>query len=149
MTEIRFYHLTRQTQEQALPLLLGKAYDGGRRVVLKLQNAQEIKRMNEHLWTFDPNSFLPHGSKADGNADMQPIWLTDMDENPNEAQVLILGHGASAQNHKDFDLCCELLDGQDEHAVKGARQRWKSYKEQGFEVTYWQQNDRGGWQQKA
>lgn len=149
MTEIRFYHLQRQTQDQVLPALLGKACAGGRRIVLKLRDEGEVRRVNEHLWTFQPNSFLPHGSRKDGNADQQPIWLTERDENPNGADVLIVGQGADTAMQKDFSLCCEMLDGRDETAVHAARQRWKAYKDEGFTVTYWRQNERGGWEQKA
>ena len=149
MTEIRFYHLQRQSEAQVLPLLLGKAYEGGRKIVVKLADERSVKQMNEHLWTYAPNSFLPHGSKADGSAEDQPVWLTDADENPNGADVLILGNGVEAENQGDFDLCCEMLDGNNPEAVKAARERWKSYKEKGYNVTYWQQTDRGGWEQKA
>ena len=149
MTEIRFYHLQTQSQIQALPLLLSKAVERGMRVVLKLRDEGQVEQLNDILWTFAPDSFLPHGSKKDGNADRQPVWLTAADENPNSASVLFLGQGAESEIQKDFTLCCEMLDGQDEAAISSARQRWKIYKEQGFDVTYWQQNPRGGWEQKA
>ena len=149
MTEIRFYHLQTQSQMAALPQLLAKAAERGMRAVLKLQDEDQVEKMNEALWSFAPDSFLPHGSKKEGNAPRQPIWLTTEDENPNGARVLFLGQGAQSAMQSDFDLCCEMLDGQDEDAIVAARGRWKSYKESGFTVTYWQQNPRGGWEQKA
>ena len=41
------------------------------------------------------------------------------------------------------------LDGQDEEAVALGRARWKTYKEAGYALTYWQQTETGGWEQKA
>lgn len=149
MTEIRFYHLQRQSQEQVLPALLSKALERGHRIVVKMVDDRAVEQMNEHLWTFNPNSFLPHGSAKDGNAEMQPIWLSAEDENPNGADVLIVGAGAQSAMQGDFTLCCEMLNGHDEQAVAAARGRWKVYKEQGFDVTYWQQGDAGGWEKKA
>ncbi len=149
MTEIRFYHLQRQSQEQVLPLLLSKALERGHKIVVKLIDERAVEQMNEHLWTFNPNSFLPHGSAKDGNEDQQPIWLTAKDENPNGADVLILGEGAESTMQGDFKLCCEMLNGHDEQAVAAARVRWKAYKDKDFDVTYWQQSDVGGWEQKA
>lgn len=149
MTEVRFYHLQRQSQEQVLPMLLSKALERGHKIIVKMADAAAVEKMNEHLWTFNPNSFLPHGSAKDGNAEMQPVWLTAEDENPSGADVLIVGVGAQSDMQCDFKLCCEMLNGHDEQAIAAARGRWKAYKEKGFDVTYWQQSERGGWEQKA
>lgn len=148
MSEIRFYHLERQTLDQVLPALLSKALSGGRRIVLKAPNVQEAERLNAHLWTYDPNSFIPHGSEKDGHAAHQPVWITAKDENPNSADVLILSGGVESALLGDFALCCEMLDGRDPEAVSAARARWKDYKDAGHDITYWQQGQQG-WEKKA
>jgi DNA polymerase-3 subunit chi len=152
MTEVRFYHLQSRTQNDVLPSLLSKAYEQGKRVVVKLRDKKEVSALDTYLWTFNVNSFLPHGSaktiKDDDVVPVQPIWLTDKDENPNGADVLIIAQGASSGMHGEFSLCCEMLDGHDEQAVSSARERWRAYKEKGFDVTYWQQDERGGWTKK-
>ncbi len=147
--EIRFYHLQKQTLDQALPQLLTKALSMGHKIVVKLKNQQSVDHMNQHLWVFRPDSFLPHGSKKDGFAEHQPVWLTADNDNPNGAKVIMTGGGALPDNAKDYDLCCEFLDGFDDDAVKAARERWKSYKDEGFDVTYWQQDEKGAWSNKA
>ncbi|MCB9990349.1 MAG: DNA polymerase III subunit chi [Rhodospirillales bacterium] len=148
MTEIRFYHLQTQSLEQALPQILGKAYAGGRRIVVRTNDAAAAQRLNDHLWTYRADSFLPHGSAKEGYAEDQPVWLTDRDENPNKADVLILTGGTASEKLSDFTLCCELFDGRDELAVTAARSKWKTYKDAGFDLTYWQQNEAGGWDKK-
>ncbi len=148
MTEIRFYHLERQSQDQVLPTLLAKALDGGHRIVVKTADDSQTQRLNEYLWTYNPDNFLPHGSKKDGNAELQPIWLSSKDENPNSADVLIVTQGSETAMSSDFSLCCEMLDGHDGDAIKAARARWKDYKEDGHSVTYWQQGERG-WEEKG
>ncbi len=149
MTEIRFYHLQTQTLEQALPKLLMKAYGTGKKIVVRAADATQVEALNMHLWTFHPNMFLPHGSKKDGYGDQQPIWLTDKDDNPNDAKILILTAPSEETDLTTFDLCCDIFNGFDEEQVKAARMRWKAHKEQGFDLTYWQQDDKGGWAQKA
>jgi DNA polymerase-3 subunit chi len=148
-TEIRFYHLQQTPLERALPEILQKAVAGGRRAVVRAHDEAMAERLNEILWTYDPNSFLPHGSKKDGSAAEQPIWLTAEEENPNGADILILTHGATCADPGAFALCCEMLDGTDAAAVSAARARWKHYKEAGHTLTYWQQNERGGWEKKG
>jgi DNA polymerase-3 subunit chi len=149
MTEIRFYHLQQTPLERALPEMLQKAVGDGRRVVVRSADEAGLGRLNEVLWTFKPDSFLPHGGKKEGFAEDQPIWLTLEEENPNGAQVLILTHGAAYADLSAYNLCCEMLDGNNDEAVAAARQRWKIYKDAGHSLTYWQQNERGGWEKKA
>jgi len=147
MTEVRFYHMERSTLESALPALLNKAVTQGN-VTVQSTTSQNVEKLNTHLWAYDPNSFLPHGSAKDGHEQEQPIWLTDSQENPNGSDILILTHGATNENIKDYKLCCEMLNGNDQEAVAQARQRWKEYKDKGFDITYWQQGQ-NGWEKKA
>ncbi len=149
MTEIRFYHLQSQTMEQALPQLLTKAYSKNGNLILKLPKKIQIEPMNQHLWTFDPHSFLPHGSAKDGFAENQPIWLTEKEENPNSAKTLIWMGDCGQEYLNNFDLCCHIFNGFDTEEVSASRARWKEYKAAGFELTYWQQTAKGGWEQKA
>ena len=149
MTEVRFYHMERSGLEQTLPMLVTKALQNNHKIIIKSAEQNEIERLNEHLWTFDPNSFIPHGSAKDGHAANQPVWLTAEDENPSGADVLILTHGAAHEDLKDFSLVCEMLNGNDPESVTAARARWKTYKDQGFETTYWQQSPAGKWEKKA
>lgn len=148
-TAVRFYHLQRQGEMDVLPLLLGKACVQGHKIVVKCRDEAQVQSVNDFLWTFDASSFLPHGAGQDENAALQPIWITAQDERPNDADVLILMHGADSDMTSDFTLCCEMLDGHDGAGVDNARVRWKVYKERGFDVTYWQQSVHGAWEKKA
>jgi DNA polymerase-3 subunit chi len=148
MTDVNFYHLQRSALEQALPKLLEKILQAGKRAVVIARSEQRVDALNTLLWTFDPNSFVPHGSKADGNGPDQPVWLTTDDENPNAATVLVLTDGAATARLADYERCLELFDGNDPERVADARQRWSEYKAAGHAVTYWQQGERG-WEKKA
>ncbi len=150
MTEVRFYHLLTQPLERALPAILSKVLSTDRRAVVRFADDKEVRHFNDHLWTYDAGSFLPHGHGKNEYASMQPVYLTTLAENPNKANVLVLcNQNAVPENIGEFSLCCDFLDGQNDDAVQGARERWKIYKEAGHAVTYWQQTDSGGWEQKA
>ena len=56
---------------------------------------------------------------------------------------------AVPENIADFTLCCDFLNGNDDEAVDAGRARWKEYKAAGHAITYWQQTETGGWEQKA
>ena len=93
-TEVNFYHLTKSSLEDALPRLLVKTLQAGERAVVMLGSPERVDALNTHLWTFDPNGFLPHGSARDGEAERQPVWLTHLDENPNGAAFLFVADRA-------------------------------------------------------
>lgn len=149
MADIRFYHLQKQSLDQALPLILEKAYSANHRILVKMSNTTEVERMNTHLWTYKPDKFLPHGSNKNGHADKQPIWLTEKDDNENNANVLVLTQGKTEESLDSYSLICEMLDGRNDQAITEARKRWKGYSEAGHDVTYWHQSDSGKWEKKA
>ncbi|MEM6811292.1 MAG: DNA polymerase III subunit chi [Pseudomonadota bacterium] len=149
MTEVRFYHLQKQNLDEALPLILEKAYASGHRTIVRMASEDEAERMAGHLWSFRQQSFIPHGTKKDGNAAMQPIWITDDgEENPNNAKTLILTQGRTQDDISSFELCCEMLDGRNDNQVSEARKRWKEYQSKGYDVTYWHQSEEGTWEKK-
>jgi DNA polymerase-3 subunit chi len=148
MTEIRFYHLTTRSLDQALPDILQKALFAGHKIIVRTADDAETERLTNHLWTYHPNTFLPHGSKKDGRGELQPIWLTAGNDNPNKADVLIVTSGATPESLDDFTLFCDMFDGREETQLSAARDRWKSYKDSGHTLTYWQQTEKG-WEQKV
>ena len=149
MTEIRFYQLKKHPLEQALPKLIEKVVSSGAKAVIMAESKERIAVLSSRMWTYDPGAFLAHGSAADGNPQLQPVWLTDADENPNAAQVLFLTDGAVSGTVAGYGLCCELFDGNDDAIVAAARDRWRGYLEAEYHLTYWQQNESGAWEKKA
>lgn len=147
-SEIRFYHLEHARLEDTLAQLLHKTLASGRRAVVRTGSPERTDMLNQHLWTFDSGSFLPHGSSKDGDADMQPVWLTEDEENPNQAQVLFLCDGSACDHPEHFDLICTIFDGNDPDLVANARLQWKAWKDKGLSLTYWQQGA-NGWEKKA
>ncbi len=147
--EIWFYHLERTTLERVLPDLLEKTLARGWRAVVRAGSEERVEALNVHLWTYRPDSFLPHGSAKDGYESEQPVYLTNGDEIPNQADALFLVDGAGAGDLAPFRRCITIFDGRDDEAVNAARAFWKSAKADGYAVTYWQQSAQGRWEQKA
>jgi len=104
---------------------------------------ERAEALTQHLWTYNPNSFLPHGNAKDGNAELQPIWLTAEDERPNNAEYLFLTDGAASSRLGEYTRVFDIFDGNDEEALSAARGRWGACKKDGHALSYWQQNDKG------
>lgn len=151
MTRVDFYHLQQKTLDEVLPKLLQKAYSTGKHIKVKIGTEERVEFINSLLWTYNDESFLPHGSKKDGFADQQPIWLSADIENPNTALFLFLVDGAeeNAETLTQYERVFNIFDGNSAEAVQQARRLWKEYKNSGCEVYYWQQDNAGKWIQKA
>jgi DNA polymerase-3 subunit chi len=154
MTDIRFYHLERSTLESALPAMLERVLERGQRALVVVGSKERLEALSARLWTYRPDSFLPHGGADDGHAQDQPVLLAvggagdPARANANRAQVVFLADGARLGDPAGFAQCVELFDGADENAVAAARQRWRDYKAQGHTLTYWRQTAEG-WKQEA
>jgi DNA polymerase III subunit chi len=148
MAEIGFYHLLATPLERALPRLLERARNQGYRIVVRAASAERVEHLNALLWTYDDASFLPHGAAKDGNPAAQPIWLTEHDDNPNDATMLVLVDGVAAADIAAFARCVDLFDGNDENAVEAARERWRRAAAAGHALTYWQQTAKG-WEKRG
>ncbi len=149
MTEVSFYHLLRQPLENALPKLLERVVESRLRAVVVADTEEQVEALNNRLWTYDPGSFLPHGTARDGEAAEQPIFLTTEETNPNDAGVLVLVDGRMPGTVDSYNRCLDMFNGNDPDAVERARGRWKDYKAAGHSVTYWQQSDEGRWEKKG
>jgi DNA polymerase-3 subunit chi len=146
MVEFAFYHLQRTALEPALGRLLERVLASGQRAVVRVASADRVEALNRALWTFGRDSFLPHGSRADGFAEDQPVFLTDEADYPNGATVLVLVDGIEVEPPPQFGRCLYLFDGNDPQAVERARALWRKLREQGAQIAYWQQTERG-WRQ--
>ena len=155
MTEVRFYHLQRARLEEVLPVILERCHQRGERALVLAGSTERVEALAALLWTYRPDSFLPHGTARDGEAARQPVFLAPADSlageaaNPNGAPVLILSDGARHPQIGGFRLVCELFDGHDEAAVAAARAQWRTCREAGHAVVYFQQGDNGKWQETA
>ena len=148
MTEVRFYHLERRRVDQALPGLLERALEEGRRVLVRASSDEMVAALNERLWTYDDASFLPHGAAGDGDPMTQPIFLTSEPDNPNAATMLVRLSGVEADEADGaFDLVVLMFDGRDEAALAHARGEWRRLKDEGRSISYWRESDEGGWEQ--
>lgn len=150
MTEIRFYHLQKTPLDQALPIILEKALQGGFRATIIVPDDDIKSSLDDWLWTYKEDSFLPHGCDDKDNAQQHPIVITtSADNNINKSNMLVLTHGCTSDKIGEYKLCCEMLNGALPEQVSSARERWKGYKEKGYDITYWAQDDNGRWAQKA
>jgi DNA polymerase-3 subunit chi len=145
MTEIGFYHLTRSTLAQALPRLLARTLAAGQRALVLGPTPAGLDALSAALWA--QPVWLPHGTAADGDADLQPVWLSVEPEPLTGARYLFLVEGAETDRIEAYDRVFDLFDGNNPEAVVAARVRWKADQDAGHTLAYWQQTE-SNWQKK-
>lgn len=153
--EIWFYHLTRQPLDATLPVLLEKSLARGWRAVVQARAEERLAAIDDLLWTWSDEAFLAHGQARDGDAQWQPVYLTLGPDTPNDARVRFFVDGAEIDPVADrpdaarYERFVFLFDGSDPDDLAAARAQWKQLKERGRDLSYWRQNDSGGWEKQA
>ena len=90
--QVTFYELTTTTLEKTLPKILEKVFESGLKALVCLDSTERLKSVDSSLWTYTTLGFLPHGSAFDPKEfhAHQPIWLTTGDDDPINANVLVV-----------------------------------------------------------
>jgi len=149
MADILFYHLTESTLEEALPGLLERSVDRGWHVVVQTGTEERRDALDQHLWIFRDDSFLAHATDREAYPAEQPVLLTTAGSNQNAAQIRFLVDGATPPELSGYERAVFLFDGHDAAQLEAARGHWKTMKEAGHAVTYWQQTPDRRWERKA
>jgi len=140
-----FYHLQNTSIERAAGPLLEKCLERGWRVLAVSPDVTRRGSLDEALWTYDDNSFLPHGqAEAEGlEAAEQPILISGSIQNQNSAAVAFLMDGAELDVNAPFERCMVMFDDGDTKTRQIARSQFKSVKDAGLVARYFQQKGRG------
>ena len=146
--EYWFYHLEASTLESVLPGLLEKTLEKGWRALVKLPEAK-LAELDEFLWTFRDDAFLPHGRDDEPQAELQPILLSAATESAKGFDAVFLLHGAAIADIDGVSRAMVMINGRSQEDVTRERGRWKQLKDAGESLAYYQQDERGRWEKKA
>ncbi|QGM98551.1 DNA polymerase III subunit chi [Methylocystis parvus] len=154
MVEISFYHHQTRRIDDTLPTLLERSLARGWRVVVQAASEARLTALDQHLWAYRQESFLPHGTKRDASPETQPIFLTCGVENPNGADVRFFVEGAQiapvlASAAAPRARAVLLFNGEDPGELSDARAQWKELRDAGQTLVYQQQDESGRWVEKA
>ncbi|WP_085340544.1 DNA polymerase III subunit chi [Aquidulcibacter paucihalophilus] len=143
--EIWFYHLESASVEETLPPLIEKCLDRGWRAQVLSPSAERLQALDTHLWTWKPNSWLPHHSPGAEMAHLAPVQLGEAPQATPPAEAVFLLDGANWGPLEGVSRVFVLFDGRDPDTVSQARQQWRVAKEAGLLPTYWRQGEDGRW----
>jgi DNA polymerase-3 subunit chi len=131
MTAIDFYLIADETPEASFRLackLIDKAYMRKNSVYVQTASIEEAKMLDDLLWTFRDDAFIPHGLVG---TTQLPIQIGQI-EAPNPYDVLINLTAATPALSKQYQRILEILPPQSRNI---GRKKYKFYRDQNCEIT--------------
>ncbi len=145
--QVDFYHLTATPLDRALPQIAEKVVATGGRLLIVTASEDQRSALDRLLWTYTPESFLPH-ARAGGEADAdQPILIAPDIAPANGARHVAIVDGQWRDEALTFDRAFHFFD---DEAIREARLAWKALADRdGIERRYWKQDEGGKWEKAA
>ncbi len=132
MTTIDFYTHVADPLEVAARII-AKAHAAHGHVRVLTPDAATTEALDRRLWLQPPTSFVPHCKMDSLVAADTPIWIGHSLEHAGPAAVLVNLHPAPPPFFSRFERLAEIV-GTDAAAAAAGRDRWKFYKERGYEL---------------
>jgi DNA polymerase-3 subunit chi len=118
--------------------LIRKARTAGMKVVVYLQDSQQLSDFDQALWTFSEHDFIPHVAASDALAEQTPVILScDASENLPHHQVLINLSTHTPDHFARFERMFEIVS-TDEQDLTAGRGRYKHYQTRGYALTHFE-----------
>jgi len=132
MTTIDFYtHVPDRLEVAARIIAKAHAAHGSVRVLTP--DAAMTDALDRRLWLLPPTGFIPHCRTDSPMAAETPIWIGHSLEHDGAAAVLVNLHASPPPFFSRFERLAEIV-GTDAADVAAGRERWKFYKERGYEL---------------
>ncbi|MDZ4304086.1 MAG: DNA polymerase III subunit chi [Pseudomonas sp.] len=133
MPRIEFYVLSTAMPgdrlRAACPLAM-KAWRAGMPVFLRGSDAQQCNEVDELLWRFKAESFVPH-SLHEEDADA-PVVI-GLDEEPSSAQGVLINLGSTLSPQVEhFSRVIEIVN-QEPDLLTACRENFRSYRQRGYD----------------
>ena len=150
MTQIIFYSAAPLQVEKTLFALLEKSLEKGNKSLLLFKDKEKCLSINEQLWTYKQNSFLPHISEDDQIYDKidVPVYLSTKNENPFKAELLFSIDGFLPDNIDHFERVIIIIDVNDELLNEKYKNYYLDINKNFEDIVFYKSDDNGKWIEK-
>lgn len=145
--QVDFYHLTRTPLERVLPRIAERILKGGGRLLIVASDEGVRSQLDQLLWTYSPESFLPHGVTGGEDDARQLVLIGGAAEALNGAENIALADGVWRDEALAFTRAFHFFT---DERIPEARLAWKKLAgSEEVERRYWKQDEGGRWEQAA
>jgi len=133
LTRVEFIKLNRPERARILCDLAEEFYLAGQRVLVMVQDDNQGVTLDKFMWTWKKGAFVPH-VYDNGSVEChdEPVVIVAGEENPNGAQVLLMGVQCSLDFIRHFQHVIDFAESFDETRLEESRERFRNYREHGF-----------------
>ena len=119
------------------PLLLvcelaKRAFDNGQPALILARSIDQAEQLDEKLWEFDADAFVPHQIAGDDDDAITPVLIVSPETSTADRPLVINLREDCAPGL--FERVLEVVPA-DENERLSSRNRWKTYKAAGFDVA--------------
>ncbi|MDW7709982.1 MAG: DNA polymerase III subunit chi [Deferrisomatales bacterium] len=136
MPRADFYEIRGPRWELALCRQVEAAYEAGERVCVQAGSEAEARRLDELLWTFRDEAFVPHDLCRGELRATTPVAVGWRPGNPNDATCLVLARDAAPQEAVGFDRVVDFAPVDMPDLVALTRRRYRAFRDAGFAVAF-------------
>jgi len=131
MARVTFYDIPAQQRWSKIQTLAEAALRKSKPMVIHCENPGVARELDEWLWTFRDDSFLPHEFVAPGGSlkDAEArIVLVAAEMNPNQAGILVQEAPVRPEFAQTFASIIDFVDHRAPHMLQASRQRYKDWR---------------------
>lgn len=144
MTRIDFY----QIEGEEPPLLFAcrlieKIYRRGHRVHVQAASQSQAEELDDLLWSFRAERFIPHALLATAAPVDAPIHIGAGDEPADHQEVMVNLSGVVPDFFSRFDRVAEVVP-REQNSRDEARANYRFYKDRGYPLQYHRMNQQDG-----
>lgn len=134
MTKINFYILPQDDEESRLIFtcrLIEKIFNMGHKIYCHTHDEASATQIDELLWKFRPESFLPHALINNPQEQSSPIHIGWHNDPKNHHEILINLSTQIPDFFSRFDKVTEIVCQRPEQ-LESSRNNWKFYQDRGY-----------------
>lgn len=134
MTQVDFYILPEATSDARWLFacrLIDKVHRMGVRVLVAMDNEADARSFDELLWTFKPESFIPHQLINGGKP--APVEITFTQDAGDQQGLLLNLSKTTPPYFSRFERLCEVVI-QEQQSLQSSRERFSFYKSRGYPI---------------
>lgn len=125
-SKIIFIELTLDNKLKYVCDIIEKLYSSNKKVHIFAGSNSDAKRIDEHLWTFKQDTFIPHKlSKRLSDKIIEPIIISTETDLSAQADVLVEFDPLELRNLQNYELIIDFAETYNSQNLQNSRNRYK------------------------
>ena len=139
MATVVFYDMPASARLPWIAQLAERAWQRGKRMLIHCGSEADVQELDEALWCFKEEAFVPHEVVAVNQAPRDRearIVITAAEHNPLAATILLADAPPTQAFAERFETVLEVVDHRNASRLQASRDRYRMWRKLGADVSY-------------